>query len=119
MATNDIIYIEDDDQEALIMRISMRRHGVNVVHVPSVTLDAVHTLRQPPYDTAAALIFDARLGGYSGLELARSLRAAGETRPIALVTAGDNPDAALLRALNVHFFSKPLNYAALLTALRA
>lgn len=101
MPTFAIIYVEDSEEEALIMRISMRRHGVDIVHVPLLTPETVHTLRQAPYDTAAA----------------RRLRAAGDTRPIALVTAGDNPDAALLRALDIHFFSKPLNYQALAAAL--
>lgn len=118
MPTVEIIYVEDSEEEALIMRISMRRHGVSIVHVPLLTPETVQTLRQAPYDTAAALIFDARLAGYSGLTLARSLRAAGDRRPIALVTAGDNPDAALLRALDIHFFSKPLDYQALAATLR-
>ncbi len=117
MPTAEIIYVEDSEEEALIMRISMRRYGVSVAHVALLTPETVQTLRQPPYDTAAALIFDARLAGYSGLALARGLRAAGDARPIALVTAGDNPDADLLRALNIHFFTKPLNYQALAEAL--
>lgn len=99
------------------MRISMRRYGVSIAHVAQLTPENVNVLRLPPHDSAAALIFDARLGGYSGLELARLLRAAGDTRPIVLVTAGDNPDPALLRELNVHFFSKPLDYAKLAAAL--
>ena len=118
MTTIDAVYVEDDEQEALIMRLSMRRHGVNIAHVAQLTLDTVERLRQPPHDAAAALIFDARLRGQSGLELARALRAAGDTRPLALVTAGDNPDPDLLRALNIQFFSKPLDYAALAAALR-
>lgn len=119
MTTIDVVYVEDDDQEALIMRIRMQRYGINIVHVAQLTLETIERLRQPPHDAAAALILDARLRGQSGLELARALRAAGDTRPIALVTAGDNPDPPLVRALNVQFFSKPLDYEALAAALRS
>ena len=82
MDIQDAIYVEDDEQEAFIMRVGMRRQGVTITHVPEITIEAITTLQNPPYDNAVAIIFDAILTGISGVSLARALRASGDERLI-------------------------------------
>ncbi len=109
MQLTDAIYIEDDDQEALLMQIGMRRRGVNILHVPYITVDTLDELSQPPYDQAVAVIFDEMLVGESGVKLANALRANGDQRLIFLLTAGDNPDPRLLTTQSILFRRKPAN----------
>lgn len=112
------IYIEDDDQEALVMRLGMRRQQVDIAHFSDLPVERVGELLQSPYDAAVAVIFDAYLPSAGGLELAQALRAAGDNRPFFLLTAGENPDAELLNALNMRYMSKPPNFQVLAEMLR-
>jgi DNA-binding response OmpR family regulator len=114
----DIIYVEDDDQEAFIMRIGMRRQGINVIHVPEITVETIADLQSPPYAEASAVIFDAILARESGVNLARRLRAHGDQRPILLLTAGENPDPSLLKSLDIQYIRKPANFEQLARLLR-
>lgn len=114
----DVIYIEDDDQEALLMQLGMRRLGVNILHVPYITVETLHELRQPPYDSALAVIFDEMLVGESGVKLANTLRASGDDRLIFLLTAGDNPDPGLLTTQSILFRRKPANLEELSNTIR-
>jgi DNA-binding response OmpR family regulator len=118
MNTLDTIYVEDDEQEAFIMRIGMRRQGINILHVSDITLETITQLKQPPYDQAAAVIFDAILAGQSGVELADELRNSGDERPIFLLTAGENPDPTLLRERNIHYLRKPPHFENLAQMIR-
>ena len=118
MTTPEIIYVEDDDQEAFIMTIGMRRQGIQILHVPEIDIEHVEELMSAPYDSAVALIFDAILTGVSGVALAQALRTKGDERPIILLTAGENPDARLLGSLRVHYMRKPPNYATLAEIIR-
>jgi DNA-binding response OmpR family regulator len=112
------IYVEDDEQEAFIMTIGMRRQGVDILLVVDATSDNIALLQVPPYDKASALIFDAILAGASGVELAVKLRESGEQRTIILLTAGENPDARRLASLNIYYMRKPPNYATLAEMIR-
>lgn len=116
--TLEIIYVEDDDQEAFIMTIGMRRQGIAIVHIADITLDSVADLQAPPHDRAKGLIFDAILAGASGVELAEKLRDNGDQRPIILLTAGENPDARRLANLGIHYMRKPPHYATLADLVR-
>lgn len=113
-----VLYVEDDDQEAFIMQMGMRRHGIQIVHVAPQSGDLPARIGQPPYDQASALLIDAVLGATSGLEVARALREAGDARPIYLLTAGENPNPGLLEALGIGFLRKPVNFPALAAQLR-
>lgn len=113
------IYVEDDDQEALVMRLGMRRQQVEILHIPDLPVDRVGDLLHGPFGDAAAVIFDAYLPSAGGLELAQALRAAGDGRPFFLLTAGENNDPGLLHALNMHYVSKPPTFQTLAEMLRA
>ncbi|MBZ0290970.1 MAG: hypothetical protein K8L99_00230 [Anaerolineae bacterium] len=105
----DVVYIEDDDTEALIMQVNLRRSGINVLHIPSITEDQVSQLLAPPYQKAVALLFDEMLGGDSGLKMAYALRKLGDERPIFLLTAGDNPDPGQMDSKRILFRRKPVD----------
>jgi DNA-binding response OmpR family regulator len=110
MDSIEVIYVEDDEQEAFIMTIGMGRHHVKIIHLSHMTLQILDQIQAAPYDKAAAVIFDSVLGGESGLDLARNLRAKGDTRPIFLITAGENPSPQLLKSNRIEFRRKPVNF---------
>lgn len=118
MDTLEAIYVEDDEQEAFIMRVGMRRQGISILHVPDVTLETIDRLRNTPYDAAAAIIFDSILVGQSGVELAQQLRTNGDIRPIFLLTAGENPNPELLQQHNIRYLRKPPHFENLARTIR-
>ena len=115
----EVIYVEDDEQEAFIMTVGMRRQGIRIVHVGDLTFDNADLLRESPFDQAHALIFDAILTGASGVEMAEKLRQNGESRPIFLLTAAGNPDPRLLASLDIRYMRKPPDYRTLASAIRS
>ncbi len=114
----DVIYVEDDEQEALIMKIGMRRFEINILHIPFITVDTLSKLGEPPYQTAVAVLFDEMLAGESGIKLSRTLRDNGDERLIFLLTAGENPDPALLTTQTILFRRKPVDFEELATTIR-
>jgi DNA-binding response OmpR family regulator len=110
MDSIEVIYVEDNEQEAFIMTIGMGRHNIKIIHIPNITSQILDQILSPPYDQAAAVIFDSVLGGENGMDLARSLRAKGDSRPIFLITAGENPSPQLLKSSHIEFRRKPINF---------
>ncbi len=110
MDSIEVIYVEDDEQEAFIMTIGMGRHNVKIIHIPRISSQILDQILSPPYNQAAAVIFDSVLGGENGLDLATNLRAKGDTRPIFLITAGENPSPQLLKTNHIEFRRKPVNF---------
>jgi len=110
MDIQDVVYVEDDEQEAFIMRVGMRRQGINILHVQTMTPQMLFQLQDPPYDTATAVIFDAILPGHSGVDLAQQLRTSGDGRLIILLTAAENPDPELLTNYNIRYMRKPPDF---------
>ncbi len=106
----DVLYIEDDDTQALLFQLGLSTRGINVLIIPDVTTDGRLILETPAYQAARALFVDLWIRTVSGIELARSLRAAGDIRPIFLVTAANNPNPSLLKQLDIGFLQKPLNF---------
>jgi hypothetical protein len=58
MDSIEVIYVEDDEQEAFIMTIGMRRHNVKVLHLQHLNAETLDQLRSAPYDKAVAVMFD-------------------------------------------------------------
>ncbi|NWG15453.1 MAG: response regulator [Chloroflexi bacterium] len=106
----DVIYIEDEETEALLFQIGLAPRGINVLHIPDAQPDSLNVLNTPVYQAARVLFFDLWIGAVSGMELARSLRMRGDERPFFLVTAAGNPNPALLRQLRLGFLQKPLDF---------
>ena len=114
----DAIYVEDDTQEAFIMQVGMRRQGFNILHIQQMTHEMLSQLLEPPYKTAIAVIFDAILPGQSGVELAQQLRTNGDTRPIVLLTAAENPNPEVLEEYKIQYMRKPPDFERLAALLR-
>ena len=114
----ETIYIEDDEQEAFVMRLGMRRQDINILHVRDISEDIVSQLQQPPYDTAAAIMVDAVLPGHNGTELACKLRDSGDNRALILLTAGENPDPELLQKYDIIYIRKPPHFEQLAAMIR-
>jgi DNA-binding response OmpR family regulator len=110
MNTTDIIYIEDNDIEARIMSLGLRRSGINVLHLADLTSESLLALNTPRFQAAQALLIDAHINGDDGLEFIHRLRRTGDSRPMFLVTAGENPDPALLQQLDITYMQKPVNF---------
>jgi DNA-binding response OmpR family regulator len=112
------IYVEDDEQEAFVMRIGMRRQQIDVVHIDHISLETISQLQEHPFHQAIAIIFDSILRNQNGLELACQLRQQGDQRAMILLTAGDNPDPARLKANDILYLRKPPNFEQLAQLIR-
>ncbi|MEZ4668393.1 MAG: response regulator [Anaerolineae bacterium] len=106
----DVIYIEDDDIEAELFTLGLSSRGVHVLHVPDTEPGSLNMLNQPEFRAAQAVFIDFWIGVTSGLDIARTLREQGDGRPFFLLTAGENPDPAELKLLNITYVQKPANY---------
>jgi DNA-binding response OmpR family regulator len=113
------IYVEDSEEEALVMQLGMRRQQVQILHISDLPLNRIGELSQAPYDVAQAIILDAMLPSAGGLELAEALREMGDRRPIILLTAGENTDPDLLNRLDVRYMGKPPVFQTLAEMLRS
>lgn len=114
----DVIYVEDDEQEAFVFTLGMRVQQVTIHHISQLDTHEINTLLSPPYDTMHVVLFDAMLAGVSGVELAAALRDAGDTRPVFLITAGENPDPQRLANLDISYVRKPVDFAGFASTLR-
>ncbi len=115
----DVLYIEDDETQALLFQLGLNMRGVNVLLIPDITPDGQLILQTPAYQAAQAVFVDLWIRTTSGIELARSLRAAGDARPFFLVTAANNPNPTLLNELAITFLQKPLNFDQVAALIRA
>ncbi len=119
MTEIDVIYIEDDDIEAELFTLGLSTRGVNVLHIPDAEPHSLSLLQKPNYRTARAVFIDFWIGVVNGVDVARTLRESGDNRPFFLLTAGENPDPALLKQLNLTYVQKPANYNKVASAIAA
>lgn len=105
-----VIYIEDDETEALLFRLGLGARGIEVLHIPDTQSDSLLILETPEYQAAVAVFVDLWVGRLNGIELAQLLRGRGDKRPIFLLTAGENPNPQMLHELNVTYLQKPANF---------
>lgn len=115
----DVIYVEDDETEGLLFQIGLNARGIQVHHISDITLNTAEILLRPPYESARVVFFDLWIFTVSGIELGRTLREAGDTRPFFLVTAANNPNPALLAELGIGFMQKPLDFDKVAAAIRS
>ena len=110
MTQFDVVYIEDDEIEAELFSLGLSTRGVNVLHIPDAEPKSLQLLQKSPYDAASAIFIDFWIGVVSGLDVAKSLRESGDTRPFFLLTAGENPNPTALKQLNITYLQKPANF---------
>jgi PAS domain S-box-containing protein len=104
-----ILLVDDHPANLLALEAALDSLGVDMVRAIS-GMQALSALEQQDF---AAVLLDIRMPGMDGFEVARVIRSRPRSRftPILFVTAGDDPDAAMLSAYAlgaVDFLAKPL-----------
>lgn len=105
-----VAYVEDEPAIAELLRSGLGLFGIDVNPVYGTAEEAQDQILSGGVD-ADVLIFDIRLPGMTGLELAQVLRDAGETRPFLIVSAYHPPTPSELGALGAAFMPKPFDFA--------
>jgi FixJ family two-component response regulator len=112
-----VIVVEDDvDARRTLARV-LETAGYDAQMFAS----AEEYLAAPPPPSPMGLLLDVHLGGMSGLELQRRLRAAGSNIPIIIITASDDGRSReqAERLGCVAYLLKPCGALAILDALRS
>jgi PAS domain S-box-containing protein len=104
-----VLLVDDQPANLLALEAALDSLGVDMVRATSGP-EALLALDKQDF---AAVLLDVRMPGMDGFEVARQIRARARTRftPILFVTAGDDPDEAMLSAYAlgaVDFLAKPL-----------
>nr|WP_236599670.1 response regulator [Ramlibacter alkalitolerans] len=104
-----VLLVDDQPANLLALEAVLDTLGVNMVRAVSGP-EALEAVARQDF---AAILLDVRMPGMDGFEVAREIRARARSRftPILFVTAGDDPDDAMLSAYAlgaVDFLAKPL-----------
>jgi signal transduction histidine kinase len=104
-----VLLVDDQPANLLALEAALDSLGVNMVRAVSGEQALAALLKQD----FAAVLLDVRMPGMDGFEVAREIRSRARSRftPILFVTAGDDPDEAMLSAYAlgaVDFLAKPL-----------
>lgn len=105
----NVLIVDDQPANLLALEAALDTLGVNIVRAMSGR-EALAALEKQDF---AAVLLDVRMPGMDGFEVAREIRSRPRTRftPILFVTAGDDPDEAMMAAYRlgaVDFLAKPL-----------
>src|SRR5574341_2193413 len=116
-----VLYVEDEPAIAELLKSGLDLFGIEVSPIYGNAEDAFNQIVSggPPVSDASMLVFDIRLPGMTGLELAASLRKAGEKRPILIVSAYQPPPRATLEELGAHFMPKPFDFAGIVSKIQS
>lgn len=122
MTTNGIkvLYVEDEPAIAELLRSGLSLFGIDVSPIYGSAEEAFNQILsgQPPMAECQLLVFDIRLPGMTGLELAERLRSAGEQRPILIVSAYQPPARQQLESLGAHFMPKPFDFPGIVSKIQ-
>ena len=105
-----VAYVEDEPAIAELLKSGLGLFGITVEPIYGTAEEAQDQILSGDVD-ADVLIFDIRLPGKTGLELAQALRDAGEERPFLIVSAYQPPASSELGALGASFMPKPFDFA--------
>ena len=112
-----VLFVEDDPRMRALVQRGLAEQG-HAVDVAEASPQALSLARQSSYDV---MVFDVMLPGPSGIDLARSLRQAGNATPILMLTARDTA-ADIVSGLDAgadDYLTKPFAFSVLLARLRA
>jgi two-component system cell cycle sensor histidine kinase/response regulator CckA len=111
-----ILLVEDDARLQALLSTVLRKCGyeVTIAANGSEALAAVHGRA----GRFGLVVSDVMMPGMSGLELARHLRAEGQSVPILLLSGYGEADLASVAGLAVSFAEKPVSPAALARRVR-
>ena len=113
-----VLYVEDEPSIAALLRDGLGLFGIKVFPIYSSAEPVLNGLTGGEIRSADICFFDIRLPGMTGLELARKLRDAGDTRPFVIVSAYHPPDSTLLEGLGARFMPKPFDFAGIVTLIQ-
>jgi two-component system nitrogen regulation response regulator GlnG len=107
------IYVEDEPSVRDVMMRLLELGGINVTSSYRSGEDLLEDRDTAAYAEADVFIFDVRLPGMTGLELAARLREDGDERPVVAVSAWPQPDNEDLARINIEFVRKPFLFGEL------
>lgn len=112
-----VLIVEDDLEAAAYMGKGLKESGYVVDHVADGR-EALYRVAAEPYD---AVVVDRMLPGVDGLTIVRTMRSAGNTTPVLILSAlGDVDDRVKgLKAGGDDYLVKPYAFAELLARLEA
>ncbi len=113
-----VLYVEDEPSIAALLRDGLGLFGIKVFPIYPSAEPVLTRLSDEEVQSADICFFDIRLPGMTGLELARTLREAGDTRPFVIVSAYHPPDAGLLESLRARFMPKPFDFAGIVSLIQ-
>lgn len=115
-----VLYVEDEPAIAELLKSGLDLFGIEVSPIYGNAEEAYQKIvsGQPPLNECQMLVFDIRLPGMTGLELAAALRQAGERRPILIVSAYQPPPRSQLEELGAHFMPKPFDFAGIVSKIQ-
>jgi DNA-binding response OmpR family regulator len=115
-----VLYVEDEPAIAELLKSGLDLFGIEVSPIYGSAEEAYKQITggQPPVNETDILVFDIRLPGMTGLELAEKLRTVGEKRPILIVSAYQPPPRSQLDELNAHFMPKPFDFAGIVNKIQ-
>jgi two-component system OmpR family response regulator len=105
-----VIYVEDSHLHAALLQAGLSVYNIDVLHLASGDESLFEQLSRPKYDDAEAIILDVNIGDLNGLQVARRLRALGDSRPILVISSEDRPTNSELMAIQAMFISKPFDF---------
>ena len=113
-----VIYVEDSALHAELLHAGLAVHNIEVLHLSKDDESLIEELSGSRYDSAEAIILDVKLGELSGLQVARRLRADGDSRPILILTSQDRPSTSEMMAIQAVFLAKPFDFDRISDTLR-
>lgn len=118
--TIKVLYVEDEPAIAELLKSGLDLFGIDVSPIYGNAEDALEQILsgQPPMADCDVLVFDIRLPGMTGLELAEKLREKGENRPVLIVSAYQPPPRTQLEQLGAHFMPKPFDFAGIVNKIQ-
>ena len=111
------IYVEDEPDIASLLQNILSAFGISVKTYERPD-NFLAERDEPAISDANLFIFDIRLPGMTGLELAAQLRSEGERRPILMVSAYSPPAPSELQELEASFHPKPFDFPVLVDTVR-
>ncbi len=115
-----VLYVEDEPAIAELLKSGLALFGMDVSPIYGNAEDAFNQVLSgvEPMASCKVLVFDIRLPGMTGLDLAQKLRDAGEERPILIVSAYHPPPPSRMKELNARFMPKPFDFGGIVTAIQ-
>ncbi len=118
LAPIKVIYVEDSTLHAELLRAGLSVYNIEVLHLNNGDESLIEALSQSQYDAAQAIILDVNIGELNGLQVARRLRANGDSRPILVISSEDRPSNSALMSIQAVFISKPFDFERISDAIR-